>query len=73
MIISTDISETRGDAIDALKLDPVRDAKTVRVLYYLAGEADRLEAHGDLPYEADIAADIFDDAVTAVRRGELAA
>ena len=73
MIISTEISDQRGDAIDALHLDPIRDSKAIRILYYLAGEADRLEKEGKYPIEAGLAMDLFDDAITATRRGELAA
>lgn len=80
MIISTNISEARADYLDAAKLDPTRDRKALRILYYLAGEADRIDkdlAGSDgaaavlLTAYSEIAAELFDDAVTAARRGEL--
>jgi hypothetical protein len=72
MLIATDISEKRDRAIVGLKLSPVRDEKTTRVLYYLAGRADQLEAHGPaFDVEAGIAAEIFEEAIEAVKRGWL--
>jgi len=43
MLICTDVSERRAAMIEALNLDPIWDHKAIRILYYLAGEADSLQ------------------------------
>ena len=72
MIITCDISEPRARAIESIpELTRERESGLIRVLYYLAAEADRLERCGTYPIEADMAADLFADAIEAVKRGEL--
>jgi len=75
--ISTDVTEARYEQIRRLHL--LHNTQASRILYYLAGEADRLEKsaaeHPDYPelYQAyaDIAGDLFEDACRAAREGWL--